>query len=73
MQKMRVLENDNYKHIKGVYDSICFGGDYVEVRLYRLNEFDEFLKEFVALERTRIEVEKCVKNVNTENTASFTK
>ena len=59
MQKSGIIANDNYKHIKGIYNSVCYGTkDYVEARLYHLDEIGEFFKAFSASEILRIRSEK---------------
>ena len=53
MQKAGVIENDNYKHIKGLYDGITYGKrDYVEITVFTK---ESYLKEFASKEIARLE------------------
>ena len=59
MQKLQIIENDDYSHIRGVYDSISYGQtNLVSVRVYRLSEHNEFWNDFLNLERMRLENER---------------
>ena len=55
MQKCGIIDNDNYTHIKGVYDTVIHGEkDFVTVELFGISELDNLLKEYTQCERFRI-------------------
>lgn len=59
LQKTGILQNDNYKCVKGVFDTITYGQkDFVNVRIFSLSENNELWAEFAQRERIRISQEK---------------
>lgn len=55
LQKSGIIANDNYAHIKGVYDTVTFGEkDFVTVKIYPLNEQNQMWDEYAKAERIRI-------------------
>ena len=55
MQKCGILDNDNYKHVKGIYDTFVFGErSFVTVEIYSLNEIEDVFRKIMVSERVRI-------------------
>lgn len=47
MQECGVLKNDNNRYIKGIFNSIVYDGtDGVDVKIYSVDEYEQFLKEY---------------------------
>lgn len=62
MQKINVLVNDNYKYVKGIYNSICYSRqDFVEVQIFRLDEAAEMMKAYCQYEVLRLQNERSKK------------
>lgn len=73
MQKCGILENDNYTHIRGIYDTFVYGEKtFVEVEIYSLDECDKVLNRLTLSERLRLmpEIEKEEKRRKYENIRS---
>lgn len=59
MQKCGIIDNDNYTHIKGEYDTVIYGEkDFVTVKIFSLNEQDKLWEEYARCERFRIAQEQ---------------
>lgn len=58
LQKIGILENDNYRHVKGVYDTVVYGQtDFVTVRIFPITQHNEMWERYMQCERIRIEQE----------------
>ena len=58
LQKTGIIENDNYAHIKGVYDTVVYGEkSFVTVQIFPLGEHNRLFAEYNQAERIRISQE----------------
>lgn len=63
MQKTGIIENDNYAHIKGEYDTIAYGERaFVTVQIFPIREHNLMWAELMQAERIRVSQE-CEKEI----------